>query len=369
MPKVISGVQGAKDFATDGTVQTIPDITNRQGARKQLTLQATRTAEKVLEGLKAAETKPPAQESTKSVESVGQKAPSETKAAPESVDDPNEGVEAADLDLAERARRSISRKHRELKKAEAELGKLKVDLSDAESFSKQNYARAATAEERVETLQRELEALKAKAPEPAKAAPALQKPEAKDFYDEKGQFKLAEYTEAVAEYSARKAVTEKESKDAAERAEAAKKASEEAREAAFQRVKKLTEEQSKDYKDWDERVPTTAIRLHDAVGAYLVNSKYPGHIAYYLATHPEYVEGLNKMHPFEAIAELGELSIRWKKKPPEQEQRKEPESRVPAPITPLSGNGSVGVQTDPSKMTPAQLRQYDRERAMAKRAR
>jgi hypothetical protein len=371
MPKVISGVQGAKDFATDGKVQNIPDVTNRQGARKTLTLAAEKTAAKVVDAINANASGASAQESAKPAEAVGQKPPESAAPAQEPAEDPNEGVAPEDMDLAERARKSIARKHRELKKAQADLGKLQTDLSDTESFSKAQYARAAAAEEKVAELTRELEALKTKAPAAAPVEPALKKPDPKDYYDEKGQFKLAEYTEAVGEYSAKKAIADKSEADAKERKKQEAEAAESAKQAAMERIKKLTEEQSKEYKDWNDVVPANPVQVHNLVAAYLMSTPYPGHIAYYLAKHPDYAKSLREMHPLAAIAELGELSIRWKK--PSQKSTEsntappKEDTRPPAPISVLPGSGSAGVNTDPSKMTPAQLRAYDRERAMAKR--
>lgn len=366
MPKVISGVQGAKDFATDGKVQTIPDVTNRQGAK--LTLE--KKIANVIEAKEAAKQAEKPQESVNPAEPVSQKPPEQAAPAQETAEDPNEGVDPADMDLAERARKSIARKHRELKKAQADLGKLQTDLSDTENFSKAQYARAAAAEEKVAELQRQLEALKANAPQPAPAETALKKPDPKDYYDDKGQFKLAEYTEAVGEYSAKKAIADKDEQDTKARKEREARDAEAAQEAAKERVKKLTEAQSKEYKDWNEVVPANPVQVHNLVAAYLTSSPYVGHIAYYLAKNPEYAKNLREMHPLAAIAELGELSIRWKTSQKDTQPNTKPtkeETRPPAPITLLPGSGSVGATTDPSKMTPAQLRAYDRERAMAKR--
>lgn len=369
MPKVISGVQGAKDFATEGKVQTIPDVTNRQGAK--LTLE--KKIANVLEAKEAAKQGATSNQDEKPAGKV-QELPansSEIENKPlEVTEDPNEGVAPEDMDLAERARKSIARKHRELKKAQADLGKLQTDLSDTESFSKSQYARAVQAEEKVNELKRELEALKANAPPPAPVESALKKPDPNDFYDEKGQFKLAEYTEAVGDYSAKKAIADKDEKDTKDRKEREARDAEAAKQAAMERVKNLTEEQSKQYKDWNEVVPANPVQVHNLVAAYLTSSPYVGHIAYYLAKNPEYAKNLREMHPLAAIAELGELSIRWKTGQKDTQQNTKPikeDTRPPAPITLLPGSGSVGATTDPSKMTPAQLRAYDRERAMAKR--
>jgi hypothetical protein len=378
MPKVISGVQGAKDFATEGKVQTIPDVTNRQGAKLTLEKRVAAVIEAKTAETKAAEIKARGWADPKDTINPGDKVTVDAKVEEgtsskpaEVTEDPNEGVDPADMDLAERARKSIARKHRELKKAQADLGKLQTDLSDTENFSKAQYARAAAAEEKVAELQRELEGLKANAPQPAPAEPILKKPDPKDYYDDKGQFKLAEYTEAVGEYSAKKAIADKSEADTKERKKQEAEAAEAAKQAAMERVKKLTEAQSKEYKDWNEVVPANPVQVHNLVAAYLTASPYPGHIAYYLAKNSEYAKALREMHPLAAIAELGELSIRWKKTgqndtQPNTKPIKE-ETRPPAPITLLPGSGSVGATTDPSKMTPAQLRAYDRERALAKR--
>jgi ribosomal protein S17E len=369
MPKVVSGVQGAKEFATEGKVQVIPDVTNRQGARKQLTLAAEKTAEAVVAALKPTEGAAPAQESAKPAEVVGQKPPEQAPPATETAEDPNEGVDPADMDLAERARKSIARKHRELKQAQGQLGKLQIDLADTENFSKAQFQRAEQALERVQTLERELSELKSQALKPAPVETS-KKPDSKDpKYYENGQFKLAEYTEDVGKWSAQEALNEKAKKDAQEAERQQQALFEQNKKAAQELMEKRKAAQSKDYPDWDKVVSEAPeVRMRNEVLGYIAMNQDVGHITYYLLKNPAEVERLNGMHPLDAIAELGELRGKWKKKPAE-ESKKEPERQAaPAPISVLPGSGSVGINTDPSKMTPAQLRAYDREKAIAKRA-
>jgi hypothetical protein len=367
MPKVISGVQGAKAFATDGIVQNIPGVTNRQGAK--LTLEKRVAA--VIEA-KGGEKPPPAAEkaveSAKAAEPVSQKPPEENKPAQESAEDPNEGVDPSDMDLNERSRKAIAKKHREMKAAEAQATRLKADLLDTENFSKSQYQRAIQAEERAQELQRELEQLKS-GTAPVKEAPkGAVKPDPHQFYDAEGKFKLAEYTEAVGKWSADTAIAEDRARTKKEQEEQAKTAAAVAKERAVAVAKERTQEAKNRYPDWDKVAEAAKpIRLPDIVGAYISASPHIGDIGYYLMKHPEYVESLNKLNPLDAIGELGELCIRWKKTKETPREAEKPRIEPPAPVSPLPGSGSAGVQTDPSKMTPAQLRAYDRERAVSKR--
>jgi hypothetical protein len=364
-----------RDFATDGKVQNIPDVTNRQGARTAL----SQAMEKALAAQKAKETAAEAPKQAAEAPATPPPVAAE-KAAPaaestvEPADDADSGLEAEDQDLAERAKKRIAKKHRELKQTEALATKLRAELADTEDFSKSQYNRARLAEEKVAELERDLADLRTKAPAEVRVEKGPTKPEVKDFYDEKGQFKLAEYTEAVSAWAAQKAVGDDRAKQDAERKKLEADRAKAAQESAMKLAKERVDAAKTRYSDWDEVMPKSPVQIPDVVAAYIQSSEHIGDIGYYIAKHPEFADSLLKMHPLAAIAEIGRLEIRWQKKAngaaseqPEPPARTQPSA--PAPISVLPGSGATGVTTDPSKMTPAQLRDYDRERAVAKKRR
>ena len=105
----------------------------------------------------------------------------------------DDGLEADDKELAERARQRISKKHRELKQAEALAQKLKADLEDTEHFSKTQYQRAQAAEEEAARLKAELEGLRT---QPKRAESGLKAPDENDpQFMVDGKFQLKKYEE------------------------------------------------------------------------------------------------------------------------------------------------------------------------------
>lgn len=364
---------------SDGSFARIEDMTNRQRAAASRVARPvtppndTRTAVDA----RAASGDQGKGDHTAPLASIAAPAPSAAVVAPvEPVDDPNDtGLDAEDADLAERARKKISKKHRELRQAEALAGRLKGELEETETFSKSQYQRAQLAEEQAADLRRELGELKSgKTPPPAPETPkTLAKPDSADpkFRDGNGQFKLADYTEAVGEWSAKKALAEKDAADAETRRKADAERQEAARKDAEAKAVQRITEGKKRYADYDAVIEANPVRIHKAVGAFLTASENIADYSYYLAKHPDYAERLAVMNPLDAIAELGELRIRWKKPASGAADQTPPPARVssaaPAPISVLPGNGAAGVESDPSKMTPAQLRQYDREKAVAKK--
>jgi hypothetical protein len=363
MPKVVSS-QGMEKFVTEGEHQTIDGDTKRRNPRFKPEVVKVAPAPEV----KGAQT--PAAE-TPSAPTTEARPAAET---PPELEDT--GLEADDAQLAEAAQKKISKKHRQMRQAEALATQLRAELADTEDFSKAQFNRARLAEERAQELQRELDVLKTQAGQKPADDGALKKPDAKDpaFYDDKGQFKAFDYAEKLAEYSARKAVADDRAAQDSERKAKEKERQEAAAREAEQLAKSRVDAAKTRHPDWDKVVTETSVRVHDQVAAYMTNSEYIGEFAYHLAKNPDFAERLNKLHPLEAIAELGELRTRWRTGAPATAAETVTPARTvtsvaPAPITPLNGSSQGGVQTDPSKMTPAQLREYDRERALAKRRR
>lgn len=340
MAKVVTS-QGMTDFVQTGKHETLDN-----GSKKHVSTPHMEVKKDVVIDLKPAESKQPeAKEPEKAAE-------------PEDI-----GLEAEDSDLVERAQRRISKKHREMKQAQALADRLKGELADTENFSKSQYQRAQLAEERAATLERELSEIRAKAPKAPE--PGTVKPDPKDFYDEQGQFKAFEYAEKLSEFSALQAVE----KDRAEQ----RKAQQAAEAAVVEAQARARVEESKaKHSDWQRVVDEAGVNVAPMVAQYMTVSEHIGEIAYYLAKNPEFAARINAMNPIKAIAEIGKLEAQWDKP---EESKEEPvvipkaSSGAPAPIKPLTGQGSPGVNTDPAKMTPKELLAYTREREAQRKRR
>ncbi len=342
MPKVVSGT-GMVEFVQTGKHQTIDGGDKKRPA-------------------------PPPEKTPEAKAAIAQ-AEAETAAEMDPKPETKEetGLEAGDEDLAERAQQRISKKHREMKQAEALANKLRAELEDSENFSKSQYQRAQAAEEEATRLKAELGELRSKTPAVEKTG--LVKPDAKDpkYYDEKGQFKAFEYAEDLSGYSATKAVEDDRKRQTEERS----KAEQEQAVAAFNaRLEKAREK----YPDWKAVVGGADTQVPLYIQQYMVESDYGGDLGYYFAKHPDETARIFKLSPIKAIAEIGKLEVQWEPKaaPPKAEEPivpKVPSGGAPAPIKPLLGSGNAGTNVDPAKMSPKDLLAYTREKEAAKRRR
>ena len=330
MPKVITG-SGMQEFVESGKHEVMkPD---RQKKDKEA----------------------PALEVVKPVAPVDTSEPK----AEEPKADEDTGLEAEDSDLAERAQKRINKKHKEMRQAEALAKKAREEAEDNESFAKNQFERARLAEEKVTTVERELADLRGKA---TVAEVKNQKPDAKDFYDEKGQFKAFEYAEKLAEYSATKAVEDDRKRQSDERTKAEQNLIVKAFEARLEKAREK-------YPDFKEVVGKADVNVPPYIQQYMVESDFGGDLGYYFAKNPEVFEGLTKLSPIKAIAAIGKIETQWEKKAEAVKPVESPvipKAGAPAPIKPLSGGTGV-VQTDPSKMDFQQLRAFRRQEKLDKR--
>ena len=266
--------------------------------------------------------------------------------------DAHEGLEPGDDELPEIVRRKIGKKHRQMKEAQEAA-------SDAESFARQQFLRAQIAEEEAAKLRTQISQAQ---PAPAQK-PELKAPDKADAkYLANGQFNTEQWIDDVAAYKAEIRVQQYE----AERQLKDQQAQQAAFEAAA--AAKLTKAKAA-HKDWDAVVAGSELQVHNSVLGYLPLSDYMGEITYYLASHPEYVERINKLTPMQAVAEIGKLELSFEKPVPAPTPPPEPPkaSGAPPPITPLNIQKPVDINTDPAKMDFRQLREYERARKLAKR--
>jgi hypothetical protein len=107
------------------------------------------------------------------------------------------------------------------------------------------------------------------------------------------------------------------------------------------------------------------------VQRFMVDSDMGAEIGYYFGKNPDELKRIQALHVIRASGELGKLEAKLDaaKAKPEVKDIPAPKPAVtpPAPISPLSGQGSPGINSDPAKMTPKELLAYTREREVARK--
>jgi hypothetical protein len=311
MAKVITGA-GLQEFIESGKHETLPDKPEIKPAEKAA---------------------PPPQEKAETPAPLPPPIPAE-----------DEGLEPDDIDLTEHVRKKINKKHRQMKEAQEAQ-------ADAEAFAKNQYDRARLAEERASALEKELTEAKKVPPK----EPELKKPDIKDFTDDKGQVRWTDFTEASADFAAKKAVADERVRQAQEREQQEKTRIE-------SQFKSRVDAAVKKYPDFHEAIGKSEAWLPNAVLQYITESEYGPDVSYHLATHPETVDRISKLPPIKAIAEIGKLELTFEKPPVKEPEPPKVVERggAPPPITPLSSTGTGTVNTDPSKMSFRELRDYER---------
>lgn len=313
-----------------------------------------------------AKTEKPAEKLEQKVEK-----PAESKAdAPKTdaqaeVEDPTEdesGLSPTDAELSEKTRRRLLSKHRRMREALA-------DAAESERFAEQQFNERKLEAARAAQLEQELQALRA-------AQPKVEVPEDKEpvetdpkYKNEKGEFLWKDFSRDLARHEAAKAVKDEQKRQAEERATAERTAAESRHNARIDELSKL----HPDYKDVFQSVQgTEADKQPQHILNYLWEADKGEELRYYLAKNPVEAIRIAKLKPILGLAELGKLEEKLTKpsnvagaadKPVAEAS---PRGGAPAPITPLSGEGTTGVVTDPAQMSYKQLRAYERARDTAK---
>ena len=295
--------------------------------------------------------------------------------AEEKPKEPEEGLEPEDMDLQEKARRRIGKKHAEMKSFQALAEKNAEIAAENERFAESQYNERRAAEKRADEAERKLAEIQAKlaSSEKPEQKEEAKKPDPESFKDEQGNFKAIEYAEALAKYSAEQAVAA----DRARQVEERQKAEQAALEEAF---KKRIAAAIEKYPDFEEVTGKADLPVPPYIAQYITESELGADLAYHFAKNPGEYERIAKMPPIKAIAAIGKLEdkLEPKKEPPPKEEAKplptapvKPvpvQSRAPAPTTPIDGSGTV-IQKDPSQMTFKELREYEKAQAAKNRAR
>ena len=257
--------------------------------------------------------------------------------------DESEGLEADDIDLTEHVRKKINKKHRQMKEAQEAQ-------ADAEAFAKNQYDRARLAEERAASLEKELGDAKKVTP----PVPELKAPDEKDAkYQVNGQFDWKQFSNDQAEFVADKKLRDYTARVAQER---------EQQELAEQITKFKT--RAEKIPDFMKRMESATVWFPQPVLDYLRVREDGPELSVHLAENPETAERIAKMKPILAIDEIVKLADSLKKPAVQETATPKPVERggAPPPITPISGTGTGTINTDPSKMSFRELREYERNK-------
>jgi len=195
--------------------------------------------------------------------------------------------------------------------------------------------RAQDAEARAEQLEARLREVEARAnPQTiAQTANVNDKPQASQFDD------AFEYAEALAEWSAEKALKDRDI------AESQRKAEEE-RNKVLKSWNDKVDKAKKEIPDFNDIVSSSTVVVSDAIRDAILESDVGPQILYQIASDDDYAESLTSMSAIKALKEIGRLEAKFEAEleaTPKKEAKTVSQSKAPAPISPLKGGKSAGA--------------------------
>jgi hypothetical protein len=210
--------------------------------------------------------------------------------------------------------------------------KLEKRFSELTKRAKQAEAEKQALEARLQ----ELESKVAPAPQQVEQDILGEKPQASQFQD------AFEYAEALAEWSAEKALVERDKQEQQRKIEA------ERQEVIKSWTSKL-EKAKAELPDFDEMVASSQVQVRDEVRDAILESDVGPQILYQLASDDDLAQRISTMPVNKALKELGKLEVQFERKEAPAEVKSEPvaRSKAPAPIKPLTaGKGTQDVLID-----------------------
>lgn len=280
------------------------------------------------------------------------------KPAGQETDDPD------DVELPERVRRQIGKKHRQMK--------------EAEEFAASEARRAIQAEQRARELEEQLRQARGgkSAGQETSAANSDDDPEP----DQKDFKTVGDYAKALTKWEVRQEA--KRAREAGAKHTAVAQEQQEAQVLAKAFEDRQTEFM-KTCPDYEAVMEDCDLDMHNAGMQYLIESEVGPQLAYWLSKpeNQHHITRINKLSPVRIAAELGKLEDKLgsqqqqqtEVKPADQKSAPAPAasarqvSKAPAPIEPLSADASASQgQKDPSQMSFAELRAHRQAEAAKK---
>ena len=190
------------------------------------------------------------------------------------------------------------------------------------------------AKSRANALEARLREVEAKAnPQTiAQTANAEDKPQASQFND------AFEYAEALAEWSAEKALKDRDIADQQRKAE-------EERNKVAESWNKKVSKAKEAIPDFNKVVSKSSVVVSDAIRDAILESDVGPQILYHLASNDDFAQSIASMPAIKALKEIGRLEARYEgeQEKPEKKAKTVATSKAPAPISPLKGGKSAGA--------------------------
>jgi hypothetical protein len=218
----------------------------------------------------------------------------------------------------------------EERKQNPKLEKRFSELTKARKLAEENAASERQQRETLEARLREYE--EKSAPAQQDSSPIGNEPRADQFDD------AFEYAKALAEWSAEKALYDRDQQDANRKAQ-------EAQDKVLQSWRERLEKAKETLPDFDDMVASATVQIENTVRDAILESDVGPQILYELASDEEYAQKVAAMPVAKALKEIGKLEARLEKQETVEEKPiSKPvvqKSNAPAPISPIRATGSV----------------------------
>lgn len=183
-------------------------------------------------------------------------------------------------ELSEKMQRAVAKRHREKK--------------EAEKFAADQYNNARLAEQRAEELEQELAKLRGQQQQSVQKPTETPKPERSNFETDEA------YQDALVDWKVDQKLKKQQAEDAEKRQ---REEQAEIARLAHERLEKAAELVT----DFIEVTEATELRIPGHIAAYMQRSPMFAELGYHFAKHPDIIERLAKLHPADALVEVGEI--------------------------------------------------------------
>lgn len=222
----------------------------------------------------------------------------------------------------------------EERKQNPKLEKRFSELTKARKQAEENAAKAQAEKEQLEARLREYEDRQAPQQQQVDESPIGREPRADQFDD------AFEYAKALAEWSAEKALYDRDQQEANRKIE-------EERQKVLKTWSEKLEKAKPNLADFDEVIESTQVVVSNEVRDAIIESDVGPEILYHLASlDGEEAEKFQALPVSKALREIGKLEARFEKQEAAEETavRSKPvvqKSKAPAPLSPLKATGSA----------------------------